>query len=116
MTALVLAAVFAAAAGAGFVLEHEPAPDELRLTIDREPPPPGPESTVGGEVVSSEGGRLTLRTADGLVELELPDGVVVERLLRANLSEFAPGDTVNLGGEFGEFGLVLTGVVKIEAP
>ncbi len=108
--------VFAAGAGTGFVLEHEPAPDELRLTIDREPPPPSPQSTIGGEVTSIEGGRLILRTTDGFVELELPDSLTVERLVRASEPEFAPGDTVNVGGESADFGLVLTGVVEIAAP
>ena len=40
--------------------------------------------------------------------------MTVEELLRATESRFAPGDAVNLGGEQGDFGIVLTGVVALE--
>ena len=113
---MVLAAVFAAAAGAGFLLEHEPTPDERRIAIDREPPLPGPEAFLGGEVVSVDAGRLSLRTSEGVVELDLGDDLVVDELRRATESRFASGDAVNLGGEQSDFGLVLTGVVAIDAP
>ena len=115
-TAVVLAAVFAAAAGAGFLFEHEPAPDERRIAIDREPPPPGPEAFLGGEVVSVGEGRLSLRTSEGVVEIAFGGDVVVDELRRVSESRFTPGDAVNLGGEQSDFGLVLSGVVAIDAP
>lgn len=113
-TVIVLAVVFAASAGAGFLLEHEPVPDERRIAIDREPPPAGPESFIGGEVERVGGGRIAIRTAEGVLEFDLPAGVPGEELRRAAEPRFAPGDPVNLGGEQSEFGLVLTGVVALD--
>ena len=114
-TAIVLAAVFALSAGGGFLLEHEPAPDERRISIDREAPPPGPPEFRGGEVTGIGGGRIALRTAEGVIEFELGPGVSNEELRRVAEPRFAPGNTVNLGGEQSEFGLVLTGVVALDA-
>jgi len=113
-TALVLAVVFALCAVAGFLLDHEPTPDVRQVEIDREAPPPAVEQHLGGEVVSIDGGRLTLRTSEGLVELDLAPGAIVEELRRAPESRFEPGVAVNLGGERSDFGLVLTGVIAIE--
>ena len=114
-TAFVLLAVFALSAGAGFLLEHEPVPDERRIFIDREAPPPGPREFSGGEVTAVGGGLIAIRTPEGIVEFELHPGASVEELRRTAEPRFAPGDAVNLGGEQSEFGLVLTGVVALEA-
>ena len=114
-TVFVLAAVFAASAAVGFLLEHEPAPDERRISIDREAPPPGPPEFVGGEVTAVDGGRIALRTPEGVLEFELGPDTSFEQLRRVAEPRFAPGDTVNLGGEQSDFGLVLTGVVALEA-
>ncbi len=113
-TAFVLVAVFAASAAAGFLLEHEPAPDEQRIFIDREAPPPGPREFSGGEVTAVGGGRIAIRTPEGVQEFELHSGAFAEELRRVAEPRFAPGDAVNLGGEQSEFGLVLTGVVALE--
>ncbi len=114
-TAIVLAAVFALSAAAGFLLEHEPAPDERRISIDREALPPGPLEASGGEVTGVGGGRIALRTAEGIIEFELGPDALMEQLRRVAEPRFAPGNTVNLGGEQSDFGLVLTGVVALEA-
>lgn len=113
-TVVVLAAVFVAAAGVGFLLEHEPAPDERRITIDRRVEPLATDTLLGGEVTNTGGGRIELRTRDGTVELELHPDATVEELLRTAEPRFVPGDAVNLGGEQGDFGVVLTGVVALE--
>ncbi len=113
-TVLVLAAVFALSAGAGFVLEHEPAPDERRITIDRTPLPPGPELFLGGEVTGRGAGRIAIRTHEGVREFRVAPDAPVEELRRAAEPRFEAGDAVNLGGEQSEFGLVLTGVVTLE--
>ncbi len=113
-TAFVLAVVFVLSAGVGFLLEHEPAPDERRISINREAPPPGPPEFLGGEVADVGGGRIALRTHEGVIEFELGPGASAEELRRAAEPRFAPGDAVNLGGEQSEFGLVLTGVVALE--
>lgn len=114
-TAFVLVAVFAASAAAGFLLEHEPAPDERRIFIDREAPPPGPREFSGGEVTEVGGGRIAIRTPEGIVAFELHPGAATEELRRTTEPRFATGDAVNLGGEQSEFGLVLTGIVALEA-
>ncbi len=113
-TALVLAVVFAVGAGAGFLLEHEPARDERRIAIDRDPPPAGPDAVLGGEVTEVGGGRISIRTPEGIIEFELPAGAPTEELRRAAEPRFTRGDAVNLGGEQGDFGIVLTGVVALE--
>ena len=113
-TAFVLAVVFAASAAGGFLLEHEPVPDERRIFIDREAPPPGPREFSGGEVTEVGGGRIAIRTPEGIAEFELQPGASTEELRRTTEPRFAPGDAVNLGGEQSDFGLVLTGVVALE--
>ena len=113
-TAVVLAAVFAAGGIVGFLLEHEPAPDERHISISRPPQPAPAETLTAGEVTLVGDGRIELQTLGGVVELDLGPDVTVEELLRATESRFAPGDAVNLGGEQGDFGIVLTGVVALE--
>lgn len=113
-TAVVLAAVFAAAAAVGFLLEHEPAPDDRHVSISRPLQPPPADTSLAGEVVAVDSGAIELRTLGGVVQLELRSDAAVEELRRVAESRFAPGDAVNLGGEQGEFGLVLTGVVALE--
>ncbi len=115
-TALVLAAVFAAGLVVGFLLEHEPAPDDRRISIGRPSQPPPTETFRAGEVTTVGGGRIELRTLGGLVELDLRPDATAEELRRVTESRFAPGDAVNLGGEQGDFGIVLTGVVALEPP
>ena len=113
-TAVVLAAVFAAGGIVGFLLEHEPAPDERHISISRPLQPAPAETLTAGEVTLVGDGRIELQTLGGLIELDLGPDVTVEELLRATDSRFAPGDAVNLGGEQGDFGIVLTGVVALE--
>ena len=115
-TAIVLVAIFAAGLVAGFVHAHEPERDELVLTIDREPLPAEGATVVSGEIVSIDGARITLRTAAGLVELDLAPGLPLEELTRAGLVGLDPGEAVNIGGERTNIGLVLTGVVGVETP
>ena len=50
-----------------------------------------------------------------MIEFELGPDASFEQLRRVAEPRFAPGDTVNLGGEQSDFGLVLTGVVALEA-
>ena len=113
-TAVVLAAVFAAGAAVGFLLEHEPAPDDRHISISRPLQPPPADTRLAGEVVATGGDSIELRTLSGVVQLDLRSDAVIEELRRVADSRFAPGDAVNLGGEQGEFGLVLTGVVVLE--
>lgn len=113
-TAFVLVAVFALSAAGGFLLEHEPVPDEQRIFIDREAPPPGPLEFSGGEVTNVGGGRIAIRTPEGVQEFELDPGASTEELRRTAEPRFETGDAVNLGGEQSEFGLVLTGVVALD--
>ena len=113
-TAFVLVAVFALSAAGGFLLEHEPVPDEQRIFIDREAPPPGPREFGGGEVTELGGGRIAIRTPEGVQEFELDPGASTEELRRTAEPRFETGDAVNLGGEQSEFGLVLTGVVALD--
>ncbi|MDE2695676.1 MAG: hypothetical protein OXH97_04060 [Chloroflexota bacterium] len=113
-TAVVLTAVFAAGAAVGFLLEHEPAPDDRHISITRPPQPPPAETSLAGEVVAMDSGAIELRTLAGVAQLDLRADAAIEELRRAAESRFAPGDAVNLGGEQGDFGLVLTGVVALE--
>lgn len=113
-TAVVLAAVFAAGAAVGFLMEHEPAPDDRHISISRPLQPPPGETLLAGEVVAVDGGGVELRTLGGVVGVELAPDAAIEELRRAAESRFKPGDVVNLGGEQGEFGLVVTGVVALE--
>ena len=113
-TFLVLAAVFAAGLVVGFLLEHEPAPDDRHISISRPLQPPPTETRTAGEVTHVGDGRIELRTLGGVVGLDLGPGASLEELIRVTDARFAPGDAVNLGGEQGEFGIVLTGVVALE--
>ena len=113
-TAVVLAAVFAAGGIVGFLLDHEPAPDERHISISRPPQPAPAETLTAGEVTLVGDGRIELQTLGGLIELDLGPNATIEELLRVTDSRFAPGDAVNLGGEQGDFGIVLTGVVALE--
>lgn len=106
--------MFAVSATVGFLLEHEPLPDERTVTVDRRIEPPVGDTYRGGEVTTAGGGRIELRTRDGVLELDVPAAVTTEELRRAEAPRFAPGDAVNLGGEQGDFGLVLTGVVALD--
>lgn len=113
-TVVVLTAVFAAGAAVGFLLEHEPAPDDRHISITRPPQPPSAETFLAGEVVTVDTGSIELRTLAGVVQLDLRSDASIEELRRAAESRFATGDAVNLGGEQGDFGLVLTGVVALD--
>ncbi|MXZ62916.1 MAG: hypothetical protein F4Y98_04790 [Chloroflexi bacterium] len=113
-TVVVLTAVFAAGAAVGFLLEHEPAPDDRHISITRPPQPPPAETFLAGEVVTLDAGSIELRTLAGVVQLDLWSDAAIEELRRAAESRFAPGDAVNLGGDQGDFGLVVTGVVALE--
>ena len=112
---VVLLTVFAAGAAVGFVLEHEPAPDDRRITIHSPPQTPPAETFIAGEVTAIDGGRIELRAPGGLTALDIAPDAAFEALRRADASRFQPGDAVNVGGEQGDFGLVLTGVVALEA-
>lgn len=116
VTTTVCAAVFVVGLCAGFLLKYESVPDEQQIVIDRAPLPSGPESFIGGEIVSIDSGRLLLRTTNGLTEFNFSGQETIEELQRTTELRFRLGDTVNLGGEQGDFGLVLTGVVAVEAP
>ena len=85
----------------------------MRLVAVERPPPPGPGPFLGGEVEAIGGGRLALRTAEGVAALELAAGAVAEELRPADWRRFAPGAAVNLGGEQADFGLVFTGLVAV---
>ncbi|MYE47119.1 MAG: hypothetical protein F4X25_10355 [Chloroflexi bacterium] len=74
----------------------------------------GPDAVLGGEVTEVGGGRISIRTPEGIIEFELPAGAPNEELRRAAEPRFTRGDAVNLGGEQGDFGIVLTGVVALE--
>ena len=113
-TAVVLAAVFAAGAAVGFLLEHEPAPDDRHISISHPVQPPPGETRLAGEVVAVDGGGVELRTLGGVVGVELAAGAVIEELRRVDESRIEAGDVVNLGGEQGAFGLVVTGVVALD--
>ncbi|MXZ46443.1 MAG: hypothetical protein F4Z08_05540 [Chloroflexi bacterium] len=113
-TVVVLTAIFAAGAAVGFLLEHEPAPDDRHISISRPPQPPPAETFLAGEVVAMDSGAIELRTLAGVVQLDLRPDTAIEELRRAAESRFAPGDAVNLGGDQGDFGLVLTGVVALD--
>ena len=116
VTVIVFTAVFMVGMGVGFLLQYESVPDEQQIVIDRDPVPSSPESFIGGEIVRVDNGRLLLRTTNGLVEFNFDGQAIIEELQRTNELRFEPGDTVNLGGEQGDFGLVLTGVVAVEVP
>ena len=113
-TAVVLAAVFAGGLVAGFLLEHEPAPDDRHISVGRSLLPPPGQTFLAGEVTAVGGEVIELRTLGGPVELEVHPDATAEELRRVTESRFAPGDAVNLGGEQGDFGIVLTGVVVLE--
>ncbi len=113
-TSLVLAAVFATGLVVGFLLEHEPAPDDRHISITHPLQPPPTETRIAGEVTQAGDGRIELQTLGGVVGLDLGPGMSIEELIRVTDARFVPGDAVNLGGEQGDFGIVLTGVVAVE--
>lgn len=113
-TVVVLAVVFAGGFVAGFLLEHEPAPDDRHISVGRSLQPPPGQTFLAGEVTASGRDVIELRTLGGPVELELHPDSTAEELRRVTDSRFRPGDPVNLGGEQGEFGIVLTGVVALD--
>ena len=82
VTTIVFAAVFTAGLCAGFLLKYESVPDEQQIVIDREPLPSGPESFIGGEIVSIDESRLILRTTNGLAEFNISGQETIEELPR----------------------------------
>lgn len=109
--------VLAAALGcgvAGFVYAHEPARDQVALTIDRNRPAGAP-AIISGVVTRVGDGRLVIEGEGGTTELALPPTAPVEELHAAAPAALTPGTRVNVGAERSDYGVALTGVVAVGA-
>lgn len=96
----------------GFVYAHEPARDQIALSVDRSRPD-GEPTLVGGTVTSVANGRLIVSGEGGASDLALPAGVPVEDLQALPPANLATGARVNVGAERSDFGVALTGVVVV---
>lgn len=96
----------------GFVYAHEPARDQVALSIDRERPA-GEPMLVSGTVASVADGRLVLSGDGGSTDLVIPTGAAVEDLQALPAGSLATGARVNVGAERSDFGVALTGVVVV---
>lgn len=108
-----LVAVAALASGVvGFVYAHEPARDQVVLSVDRARPE-GESTLVSGTVSSASNGRLVVSGEGGTTDLAFPTGVPVEDLQALPAANLAAGAQVNMGAERSDFGVALTGVVVV---
>ncbi len=108
-----LVALTALASGlVGFVYAHEPARDQVALSVDRERPA-GETMLLSGTVSSVADGRLVLSGEGGSTDLVIPMGAPVEDLQALPAGSLATGARVNVGAERSDFGVALTGVVVV---
>lgn len=96
----------------GFVYAHEPARDQVALTVDRERPA-GEPTLVSGTVASIADGRLILSGDGGSTNLMILKGAPVEDLQALQAGSLVTGARVNVGAERSDFGVALTGVVVV---
>lgn len=96
----------------GFVYAHEPARDQVALTVDRERPA-GEPTLVSGTVASVADGRLVLSGDGGSTDLMILKGAPVEDLQALQAGSLVTGARVNVGAERSDFGVALTGVVVV---
>ena len=97
---------------AGFVYSHEPARDEIALTIDRNRPAGAP-TIISGTVTRVSAGRLVVEGEGGATDLALPPTATVEDLQAVTPAALTPGARVNVGAERSDYGVALTGVVVV---
>lgn len=111
-----MAAVAALGCGvAGFVYAHEPAREQVVLTVDHARPARA-STVVSGTVTSANAGRLVVEGEGGTTDLALPPGTPVEELEALPPAALATGARVNIGAERSDYGIALTGVVVVGAP
>ncbi|TAK77872.1 MAG: hypothetical protein EPO16_04570 [Dehalococcoidia bacterium] len=111
---LVLVAALGCGA-AGFVYAHEPARDQVILTVDHARPAAS-TAIVSGTVTRTGDGRLMVEGEGGTVELALPPGTALEELQGLPPSDLVTGARVNIGAERSDYGIALTGVVAVAVP
>jgi hypothetical protein len=108
----VLLIVFLLAGVVGYVYSYAPVPDQLVTRIDRTAE--SSERIVSGTLIEVTDDRLVLDSAGQRIEIALASGTPVDELTRVT-DPFAPDTQVNVGVEQTNFGLVLTGIVAVEA-
>jgi len=112
-SASVLVLVAALGCGvAGFVYAHEPARDEIVVTVDRTRPADAP-TILSGTVSRAGDGRLVVEGEGGTTDLALPATTPIEELQPVAPSALAAGVLVNIGAERSDYGVALTGVVMV---
>lgn len=110
--ALTLAAALVSGV-AGFVYAHEPARDQVEVTLDRTPREGAPR-VVSGVVTRAADGRLVIDGEGGAVDLTFPPSALVEDLQALPPAALTPGMRVNVGAERSDYGVALSGVVAVE--
>lgn len=109
----ILALVAALGCGAaGFVYAHEPARDQVAVTVNRDRPSSA-STILGGTVTRTGEGRLIVEGAGGAADLALPANATVEELQSIAPSALTAGTSVNIGVERSDYGVALTGVVVV---
>ncbi len=112
---LLLAALpLGAGAVAGFVYAHEPQPDRVTVRVDTARPPQA-EQFIRGTIASASPDSNDVTTIVGVEPVPLPAGTAIEELVPVAGDKIAPGLRINLGGNQGRRGFVLTGVVAMGA-
>lgn len=112
----IMALVVALGCGvAGFVYAHEPAREQVVLTVEHTRPPGAP-AVVSGTVTRAVDGRLVVEGEGGTAELALPPATPIEELETLPPAALTPGARVNVGVERSDYGIALTGVVVVAAP
>lgn len=97
---------------AGFVYAHEPARDEVAVSVDHSRPL-GVPIIVSGTVTRADDGRLVVDGAGALTDVALPATVPIEELQPIVSSALEVGAVVNVGAERSDYGVALTGVVLV---
>lgn len=119
-TAVLAILAFAVGGVAGFVYEHEPQRDVVHVLIDRTAPAPaevlvrGPLTEVAAGAGAGARRSVVVQTGGGPVTIELAADTPADELLPVAAGVLSPGTAVNIGGERGTYGLMLTGVVAVD--
>ncbi len=112
----IMALVVALGCGAaGFVYAHEPAREQVVLTVEHTRPP-GAASIVSGTVTRAVDGRLVVEGERGTADFALPSATPIEELEALPPTALTPGAHVNIGAERSDYGIALTGIVVVAAP
>ena len=106
--------LFGGALGAGFVYQHEPAPEIREVELLPVDPDATVETIIAGEIVEVGADFVVVRTGDETLRIELEPGAALDELRAIDDPAALEGLPVNVGGQQTDGGFILTGIVAIE--